>query len=70
MDIAISLVLTLITIFVVPILIYSLFVKYAGLNEPEKKLSFMVSVLVQKIGTAFGFVILFAIVTNTLEAVG
>lgn len=61
MDVVTSFVLTLVIIFVVPILIYSLFVKYTGLKEPEKKMSFMASVLVQKIGTAFGFVALFAL---------
>lgn len=61
MDIFLSSVSTLIVIFVVPILVYSLFVKFAGLKEPDKKLSFMVSVLVQKLGTTFGFVMLFVI---------
>ncbi len=61
MDIALSFLLTLVIIFVVPVLIYGLFVKYAGWKEPEKKLSFMISVLIQKIGTALGFVTIFTI---------
>lgn len=61
MDIVLSFVATFLIIFVIPILIYSLFVKYAGLKEPEKKFSFMASVMIQKIGTAFGFVALFTI---------
>ena len=61
MDIFLSIVLTLLIIFLVPIIVYSLFVKYAGLKEPDKKLSFMVSVLIQKIGTAIGFVTLYLI---------
>lgn len=61
MNVIISFVLTLLIVFLVPILVYGLFVKYAGLKEPEKKLSFMISVLIQKIGTAFGFVALFAL---------
>lgn len=44
-----------------PVLIYSLFVKLVGLKEPDKKLSFMISVLVQKVGTTFGFIVIFAI---------
>ncbi len=52
---------TLVIIFVVPIFVYGLFVKFASLKEPEKKLSFMLSVLIQKIGTALGFVCLFVI---------
>ena len=61
MDIVISFVATFLIVFIVPIIIYGLFVKYAGLKEPEKQLTFMVSVLVQKIGTALGFVALFTI---------
>ena len=61
MDIVSSFLLTLLIIFIVPILVYSLFVKYAGLKEPEKKLSFMISILIQKTGTAFGFVSLFVV---------
>lgn len=61
MDITLSFVITYLIILVVPILVYSLFVKYAGLKEPEKKLSFMVSILVQKVGSALGFVTLFTI---------
>lgn len=44
----------------VPIPVYGLFVKFAGLKEPDKAASFLISVLVQKVGTAFGFVALFA----------
>lgn len=61
MNIVFSFLLTLIIIFVVPILIYSMAVKYAGLSEPDKKLSFMVAVLIQKIGTSLGFVALFVV---------
>lgn len=61
MDIVFSFVATFLVIFIVPVLIYSLFVKFAGLEEPDKKLSFMVSVLVQKVGTTFGFIAIFAI---------
>ena len=59
MDILFSYLLTLLVIFVVPVLVYGFFVKFTALEEPEKKLDFMVSVLVQKLGTTFGFVILF-----------
>lgn len=61
MDIFLGTILTLLIIFVVPIVIYGLFVKFAGLKEPEKKLSFLLGVLVQKLGTALGFTALFVI---------
>jgi hypothetical protein len=70
MEIILSFITTLLVIFIVPVLVYSLFVKYASLKEPEMKLSFMVGVLIQKIGTAFGFVTLFELVVNTLGIVG
>lgn len=65
MDILLGFTSTLIIIFFVPIIVYSLFVKFAGLREPDKKLSFMVSVLLQKLGTSFGFVLLFLIGKET-----
>lgn len=61
MDIAFSFVAALLTLFIVPVLIYSLFVKFAGLKEPYRKLGFMVSVLVQKVGTTLGFIAIFVI---------
>lgn len=64
MNILPSFLLTLIVIFVVPVLVYGLFVKYAALKEPAKKQDFMLSVLVQKLGTTFGFVLLFFLARN------
>jgi hypothetical protein len=52
--------LTLVIIFIVPVLVYGLFVRFWGLSEPERTSFFLISVLVQKIGTAVGFVVLFA----------
>ncbi len=50
---------TLAIIFVVPVLVYAIFTAVFGLKEPEKKLGFFVGVLLQKVGTAIGFVALF-----------
>ncbi len=61
MDILLSFVCTLLILFVVPILVYGLFAKYGGLKEHERMLSFMISVVVQKIGTTLGFVALFVV---------
>lgn len=59
MDLVSSFIFTLIIIFIVPILIYALFTSLFGLKEPEKKLNFFIGVLLQKVGTAIGFVSLF-----------
>lgn len=67
MDVFLSIISTLVIIFVVPILVYSFFVKFSGLKEPDKKLSFMAGVLVQKIGTALGFVLIYAIGRDSFE---
>jgi Na+/H+ antiporter NhaD/arsenite permease-like protein len=67
MDTVLSFVLTLVIIFVVPVLIYSIFVKFAGLKEPDKKLSFMISVLVQKMGTVLGFVLIYSLGRDSFD---
>lgn len=59
MSIFFSFLSTLVIIFIVPIIIYGLFTYFFKLKEPDKKLKFFLGVLIEKIGTAFGFVILF-----------
>jgi hypothetical protein len=59
MDVFFATTLTLVIIFIIPVVVYGLFSKFIGLKEPEKKPSFFLSVLVQKIGTSVGFVLLF-----------
>ena len=59
MDIFISFVATLFIIFIVPIIVYGVFSKHFGVKEPEKKFNFFAGVLLEKIGTAAGFVGLF-----------
>ena len=59
MNILFSLLSTLVIIFVVPIIIYGLFSYLFKLKEPDKKMKFFSGVLIEKIGTALGFVILF-----------
>lgn len=60
MNIMLAFLATFATIFFLPILIYGLFSKFFGIAEPEKKPRFFLSVVVQKIGTAIGFVWLYA----------
>lgn len=59
MDLILSFLITLVIIFIIPIAVYGMFSSMFGLKEPEKKFSFLVSVLIQKVGTSLGFVWLF-----------
>lgn len=59
MNLVLGFFITLVIIFVVPVLVYGLFSAFFKLKEPEKKLSFMLGVLMQKVGTSLGFVSLF-----------
>lgn len=59
MNIFVSFLATLIIIFVIPIVVYGLFSAFFGVKEPEKKLSFFLGILIQKMGTSLGFVALF-----------
>lgn len=54
MELLLSIIFTLIVIFVVPVLIYGLFSALFGLKEPEKKLNFFIGVVIQKTGTVIG----------------
>ncbi len=59
MQLFFSYLLTLLIVFVVPIFVYGIFVKLFQIAEPDKKLKFFLGVLMEKIGTSFGFVTLF-----------
>lgn len=59
MDFILSFFATLVIIFIVPILIYGIFSRFFGVQEPEKKLKFFIGVLIEKAGTSLGFVGLF-----------
>lgn len=59
MELLFSYFVTLIIIFVVPIVVYGIFVKFFGIKEPAKKAKFFLGVLIEKIGTSIGFVTLF-----------
>lgn len=61
MDILLSAVSVLGIIFIVPVLVYGSFSALLGLKEPDRKASFLAGVLIQKIGTTFGFVALFVL---------
>lgn len=67
--IILSIILTLVIIYVVPFLVYSIFSVVAGLKPPEdaSPAQFLVSVLVSKIGTAIAFVWIFYIARNSLS---
>ncbi len=58
-----SVILAFVAVFVivlfVPLPVYMLFTKVAGLEEPENPSEFFGSVVVQKIGTTVGFVFFF-----------
>lgn len=59
MNVFASFLITLVIIFVIPIIVYGVFSSLFGLKEPDKKLNFLIGVLVQKVGTSLGFVGLF-----------
>lgn len=59
MGVIFSLITTLLIFFIVPIVVYGLFSRFYGLKEPEKKKEFFIGVLIQKIGTSLGFVLLY-----------
>jgi len=61
MNILFSFLLTLFIFFVIPVIVYGIFVKLFNIKEPNKKLNFFVGVLIEKIGTTLGFVALFYI---------
>lgn len=65
MNLLLSLALTLLIIFIVPVAVYGILSAYFGLKEPDKKPRFFLSVLIQKIGTAIGFVGLFVLARDT-----
>lgn len=58
MAIFLSIIATFIIIFIVPVIVYGIFAKYNLVKEPEKKARFFASVVIQKIGTSIGFVLL------------
>ena len=64
-----SILLVLIIIYVVPFLVYGLGSVVAGLKTPEgaSPTKFLISVLVTKIGTAIGFVLLFYFARSSLS---
>jgi hypothetical protein len=67
--IILSIVLVLATIFIVPILVYGLASAVAGLKTPQgaSPTTFLISVLVSKIGTAIAFVLVFYFARNSLS---
>lgn len=52
----ISFLITLGILYIVPFIVYGLFAVIFHIKEPEAKLSFLLGVLIQKIGTSVGFV--------------
>lgn len=67
MEIALASVFVFVTIFIIPIFIYGLFASHLGLDEPEKKMRFFIGVVIQKIATTFGFVVLFVMAQGSLN---
>lgn len=64
-----SSILTLVIIYVVPFLVYSIFSVVVGLKPPEDASpeQFLVSVFVSKIGTAIAFVWIFYLARNSIS---
>lgn len=64
----VSIVLVLLTIYVVPFLVYGLFTVTAHLKPPEGEspLQFLISVFVSKVGTAIAFVLIFFLARSSL----
>lgn len=59
MDILLSYLLTLVIIFIVPMIVYGALSFLLKMEEPQKSLKFFAGVLIEKIGTTLGFVTLF-----------
>ena len=66
--IMLSILLVLVTIYIVPFFVYSLFTVLTDLKPPEgvSPLLFLVSVFVSKVGVAIAFVLIFYFGRNTL----
>jgi hypothetical protein len=67
MQIILSVVVTLVIIFLVPVIVYGLFSKYLGVQEPENKRSFFTGVFIQKLGTSMGFVLLYFLGSSQID---
>lgn len=67
--ILLSIFLVLGVIYIIPFLVYGIFSAVAGLKPPEgaSPLTFLLSVLVSKIGTAITFVLIFYIARESLS---
>ena len=66
--VTLSILLVLVIIFVVPFLVYALFAAFGGLKAPEgaSAARFLTSVLIQKIGVAAAFVLIFYIARSAI----
>ncbi len=67
MNFILSIFLVFLVVLLIPIIVYGLFSKFFGIKEPEKKLNFFISVVIQKIGTSIGFVWLFYFAKDYIE---
>lgn len=67
MNTILTFVFIFIIIFVVPIIVYALFTKLFGLPEPKKKARFFVGIVIQKLGTTFGFLALFMLAQSVFN---
>lgn len=67
--IALSIMLVLAIIYIIPFLVYGIFSAVAGLKPPEgaSPLKFLVSVFVSKVGTAIAFVLIFYMARGSLS---
>ena len=66
--IILSIILVLAIIYIIPFIVYAIFSAVAGLKTPPgSPLTFLLSVLVSKIGTAIAFVLIFYFARNSLS---
>ena len=67
--VGLSIILTLVIIYIVPFLVYGTFSALVGLKPPEgaSPLQFLVSVFVSKVGTAIAFVLIFYFARNAFS---
>ena len=67
--IILSILLTLVIIYIVPFLIYVIFSKMADLKPPEdvSPLQFLTGIFVSKVGTAIAFVLIFYFARNSFS---
>lgn len=67
-NLILSIILVLVTIYIIPIIVYGIFSAVAGLKPPDgSPFMFLLSVLISKTGTAIAFVLIFYFAYDALS---